>query len=703
MEKGLEIQLPIKELEVISHHGYRYVKRKMMGEIEIVLPDPPNDITEILNHDKEKKDQRFEYHKFLDHQYFKSLPSDERLAYYDMIWNWRRNGLFFLNNGNIEYLTGLHWFQLNCFKDKGKTMIWVDSDRDFWHWWEWIEKSKTILGGIYSTNRREGKTAKALTILLEYGSSEFEKICGMQSKSLEDSKEYFERLVGAWQKLPIYFKPIHTGVKNPSTELVFAEPSTRKVNSNDFEYYKVLGTKIGFKSSKEKAYDGMPVHRMFQDEIGKTTEANVWKRWAVVRPCLMDGLTKIIGKAICVTTAEDEEGESRTKSKSGLGQSLINFKRLWDSSDISKLDENGMTQTGMVRYFKSSIYGMRDFLDEYGYSDPIAANNFIDNMLAPLEGDDALATRRKYPRSIDDVFGTMSESNGLDINKILEQKSWNKTHVSNTDLSNIKVQRGDFRWANQFGGAVLWIPNPNGKFQVVWLPKQENTNQWFYKHGERYPKHYLEGVIGVDPIDDTAAGTDRPSDFAMVTYRIGGIEDSIFNDAFVNSYCCRTTYPEAHFEDMLMAAIFYGYQICIEDNRTYFKNWLRERGFIGYLTPRPMETAPDSKILSELDFGIPTTSPRVRDLLFNYLAVYVYEHCGYTKDGAIGNVFIDDILNDWVKFKPSVRWTKYDLTVACLMALGGAKGSSYYRQPEAAPIILQLQQYDNRGDRSKAL
>jgi len=465
----------------------------------------------------------------------------------------------------------------------------------------------------------------------------------------------------------------------------------------------VLNSSIDFKSAKEKAYDGIKLHRALFDEEGKTTEANVDKRWDVNRPCFMDGLTKIIGKSLHCTTVENEEGESRTKSKSGLGESVLNFKKIWDGSDVSDLDDNGMTKSGLYRYFKSSIYGMRDFVDEYGYSDPVAANQYIENTLAGLEGDKALAFRRKYPRNENDMWGTMGEENGLDVNKIIEQKSWNKTHVSNNDLSNIKLQRGDFRWANQFGGSVLWIPNPNGKFQVVWLPKQESTNQWFYKNGERYPKNYLEGVIGVDPIDDTAAGTDRPSDFAMVTYRIGGIEDSIFNDAFINAYCCRTTYPEAHFEDMLMAAIFYGYQICIEDNRTYFKNWLRERGFVGYLTPRPMETAPDSKILGELDFGIPTTSARVRDLLFNYLAVYVYEHCGYTKDGAIGNVFIDDILNDWTKFKPSVRWTKFDLTVACLMALGGAKGSSYYRQPEAAPIVLQLQQYNNMGDRSKAI
>ncbi len=703
MEEGVVINLPVKELEVISHYGYRYVKRKLMGEIEITLPDPPEDITEILNYDKAKKDQKFEYHKFLAFQDFKKLPSDDRIAYLDKIWSWRRNGLFFLNNGNIEYLTGLHWFVLNCIIDNGEKLIWIDSDRDFWHLWQWVEINPKCLGLVYSTHRREGKTVKGYSILLEFATSEYFKRCGIQSKTTDDSAEYFQRLVYSWTKLPVYFKPIHTGVKNPKKELVFEEPSTRKVNSNDFEYYKVLNSSIDYKSSKEKAYDGVKLHRGLFDEEGKTVEANVAKRWEVNRPCFMDGLTKVIGKSLHTTTVEAEEGESRSGNTKGLGASVDNFKKIWDGSDITKLNENGMTKSGLVRYFKSSIYGMRDFVDEYGYSNAIAANEFIENTLAGLDGDEALAFRRKYPRVEEDMWGTMEGENGLDLNKILEQKEWNKTHVNNNDNSNIKLQTGDFHWANQFGGAVLWIPNPNGKFKVVWLPKQENANMWFYKHGNRYPKNYLEGVIGVDPIDDTATNVDKPSNFAMATYRIGGIQESMFNEAFVNVYCTRSTYPETHFEDVLKCAIFYGYQICIEDNRTAFKNWLRERGFIGYLTPRPIETTPDSKILSELDFGIPTTSPRVRDLLFNYLAVYVFEHCGYAKDGAIGNVYIDDILEDWIKYKPSQKWTKYDLTVACLMALGGAKGSSDYRQPERPPMVIELPMFNIVGNRSEPI
>ncbi len=696
-----DLELPVKELEVVTVHGYRYVKKKIMGDIVIELPAPPSDITEILNHDKKQKDQKFQYHTFLHFETFKKLSSDEREKYLDTIWGWRRNGMFFLNNGNIEYVTGIHWFVLNCIIDQGEKIIWIDSDRDFWHLWDLIENDPKCLGLVYSTHRREGKTVKGYSILLEYCGSEFNKRGAIQSKTMPDSSEYFDRLVYSWTKLPIYFKPIHTGVKNPKTELVFAEPSTRAVNKNEFEYYKVLNSSIDYKSSKEKAYDGIKLHRALFDEEGKTTEANVDKRWDVNRPCFMEGLTKVIGKSLHTTTVENEEGESRTNKSAALGESVLNFKKIWDGSDINDRDDNGMTKSGLYRYFKSSIYGMRDFVDDYGYSDPVAANQFIENTLASLEGDKALAFRRKYPRTEQDMWGTMEGENGLDINKIIEQKSWNKTHVSNTDNSNIKIQRGDFRWANQFGGAVLWIPNPNGRWQVAWLPKLENTNQWYEKNGIRFPKNYLEGVLGVDPIDDTSTGTEKPSDFAAVTFRIGGIQESMFNNAFVNSYCCRTTYPEAHFEDMLMAAIFYGYQICIEDNRTYFKNWLRERGFMGYLTPRPMETAPDSKILTELDFGIPTTSARVRDLLFNYLAVYVYENCGYGKDGSIGNVFIEDILNDWIKFKPSVRWTKYDLTVACLMALGGAKGSSHYRQPDNLPIVINVNVYDNRGMRSK--
>lgn len=684
------------EKEVLEVHGYRFVKKRLVGEVEIELPDPP-DLEDIDNHDKPVKEQKFRRTHMHTLAAYKKLTSDQRSEFLDRMWKYRREGFWFLNNGNIEYITGIHWFYLNCFiNDEGTYMDFYDRDRDFWLLWDWVERNPQCTGLIFATGRRFGKTAKALCMLLEYATGEPFAHVGIQSKSESDSRTYFSRLVYSWTKMPFFFQPIHTGQKNPKTELVFAEPSVSSKKDISFEYYKVLNSKIDYVSSKEKAYDGQKLKRCLHDEAAKFEEGNAKKRYDVVKECLMRG-KDIIGKILLTSTIEKA---TDVKSKTGMGAATENFKELWFKSDYTKLSENGRTETGLIRYFQSAAYGLQGFINEYGYSDVDAANEYIDRELDALTEEDAIAYRGRYPRSDEDMWGILEQDNGLDLNKIQEQKSWNKIHVNSTDNSNIKLQRGDFYWKDQFGGQVIWTPNPNGKFQVVWLPKIENTNQWFWKGEYRYPKNYLEGVIGVDPIDDISNNIDKPSNFALATYRIGGIQESMFNEAFVNIYCTRSTYPETHFEDALKCAIFYGYQICIEDNRTAFKNWLRERGFIGYLTPRPIETAPDSKILNELDFGIPTSAQRVRDLLFNYLAVYVYEHCGFDKSGQVGNVYIDDILTDWTKYKPSQKWTKYDLTVATLMALGGAKGSSRFRQPETTPVVLELPVYDARGNRS---
>jgi hypothetical protein len=693
----------IKEIEVQEIYGYRYVSKKLVGEVIIELPPPPP-LEEIQNWDKPIKDQKLQREKFWTKEDFIKQPADTRYKYLEQMWKIRRDGMFFLNNGNIEWLTGIHWFFINCFNDNGRQMRWIDGDSTFWHLWNWVEHNDKCTGLIYCTSRRDGKTSKALNILLEYATSEYHAKCGMQSKTSDDSSEYFERLVYAWTKLPFFFKPIHTGVKNPKTELVFAEPSTRATKNNDFEYYKVLGSNVNFKNSKEKAYDGTALNRVFHDEVGKTVEANVKKRYDVVRPCLMEGLTKIIGKILLVTTVEDEDGEARGKKQSGLGQSVLNFKELWDGADISNLDKNGMTQTGLVRYFKSATYGLRDFVDEYGYSNMTAANEYIDNTLANLKGDAALAFRRKYPREVEDMFGTMAGGNGLDTNKIMEQVYWNKAHANNDTEANIKIQRGNFEWYDQPFGAVRWIPLPEGKFNVYWMPSTEDRNKWTIRNGKPYPANYHSISVGCDPVDAAATTEDTKSNFAAVGFRKGSLmEDDVANDCFVFTYCCRLTHPETHFEDVLKAAIFYGAGIMVENNRQYFKQWLYNVN-VNYLMPRPQQTAPEGKILSIMDYGIPNTGDRVRDLLVGYLTSYVYDNCGYNDEtGQMGNVYFSEILQDWLQFRPENRWTKYDLTVACMMALAAAKGTSSYRRIEKPKPVLNLPKFDNTGTRSKRL
>jgi hypothetical protein len=681
-------------------YGYKFAYKIRVGGFWIELPEPPP-LEEILNYELAIPDQKYQYSDIWTQPYYMTKTHDERLEYIDSMWKLRREGQWFLNNGNLEYITGLHWFFLNCYlNDEGEKMEWFDRDRDFWLLWDWVEKNPQCTGLVFSTGRRFGKTAKALCMLLEYATGTTHAHVGIQSKVEQDSKDYFERLVYAWQNMPFFFQPIHTGVKTPKTELVFKEPSVRAVKNSNFEYYKVLNSKIDYENSKEKAYDGKKLKRCLHDEAAKFEDGNAKKRYDVVRECLMRG-KDIIGKIMLTSTIEStESGDS--KSKNGLAQAAVNFQELWEKSDYSKLSENGRTETGLIRYFQSAAYGLQGYIDEYGYADIEAADAYIERELAALTGDDALAYRKRYPRSETDMFGTNASENGLDINKILQQTDWNNKNVNNSDNSNVKVMRGDFVWESLVGGRVRWLPNPSGRFNVCWLPKYENANRVTRRNQQLMPANFLEGVIGCDPISSTDTTDNTKSNFAAVGYRIGGLEDSKFNKCFVFVYNCRTTYPESHYEDMWKAAIYYGYQICLEDNRQAFKNWIRERA-INYLTPRPMETAPDTKNLSALDFGIPTTGSRVRDLLVNYLKVYVYENCGVNDDEQIGNVYFNDILDDWRKFRPETRWTKYDLSVATMMALAGAMGTSVYKREIKKPVMLNLPKFDNTGTRSKRL
>jgi hypothetical protein len=129
----------------------RFERERVIGEITVYLPEPPKDYKQIANWNLKQADQKFQY---TEQPPRNRQPSDEFLQ---QEFNRFLNGYWFLNNGNLEFITGNHYFFLNYWQDTGKRMKFIDSQREVFLWWWQIERMPNVAGGNLVTNRRFGK------------------------------------------------------------------------------------------------------------------------------------------------------------------------------------------------------------------------------------------------------------------------------------------------------------------------------------------------------------------------------------------------------------------------------------------------------------------------------------------------------------------------------------------------------------------
>ena len=116
----------------------KFTKVRQIGEYEFELPDPPNK-KDILNYRTVTSNQRIE--RIIDEKKYYSLTTEkEQFDYYNQIQDYCEKGIWLYNNGNLEYLTGRHFFYLNVYYSMGYYMQWTDSDRDFFYFWDLVEK-----------------------------------------------------------------------------------------------------------------------------------------------------------------------------------------------------------------------------------------------------------------------------------------------------------------------------------------------------------------------------------------------------------------------------------------------------------------------------------------------------------------------------------------------------------------------------------
>ena len=699
---------------------YDFNQERSIGEFTIILPSPP-DINKIAYKDL-PQDQQFFRRTYLPEDWRNKTP-DEKSEFAREEWKKRTEGFWFMNHGNLEYMSGSHYFYANWWRiDRAEIPkefildprdynypFFVDSDRDWHYIMDYCYKDEKCCGLFTIENRRGGKTQRSICYEYEKVSKTKNSQGGIQSRNDTDAKKVFGKIVYGWRNLPYFFKPTDTGEKNPAKTLRFDEPRKRDTKNQLKESSDTLHSWIDYENAKEGAYDGQPQLINIQDEIGKISKdegIDLLERIRVVRECVMKGST-VVGKIIGTTTVEEMEKRGGKQAQdlwhrsTTLDQEASALPQIYKNKKAR--DDNGFTLSGLYRYFKPSYMGLwgsdtdgKPFIDRYGYSQKDAAKAYLERRRSNKSGADLSSEKRKYPLIINDCWVSDSRKSVFDTTRIEQQLEYNQSLVLST------LTRGNFLWKGGIKDTTVeWHPTPEGKWLVAWLPKEQDRNKFNIVYGKKSPVNTEVGCFGLDPYDNKITVDNRKSDAASYGFRKFDPMNQNDSGMFISEYVNRPKLPEMMWDDMIKQAVFYGWEIHIENNKIGTISHFRMRGYEKYLMRRPEETKTESQINSkrEEEYGTPMSGEEPRMALIYATESFIASKVGLIeeegKEPYHGRCYFDKLLLQWLDFSMDEKWTKYDCMVGAGFALLGAR-KHIPKMVESKPIKL-FQQYKIQG------
>ena len=650
----------------------------------IQLPKVPNK-EEILFHDKPKEDQHWvrqpvpkEIERMRSMDEWMEMPKEFRekhTRYIEEQFRRRREGLWFYNNGNPTYITGHHYMLLQWSKMDIGYASYLEFQRRLFIHFTACEVDPRSVGQIYVKCRRSGYTNMSASILADEGTQVSDKLLGVMSKTGKDAQEnvFMKKIFPMFRSYPFFFKPIQDGTTNPRMELAFREPSKRITKSNKISNKgEALDTVINWKNTVNNAYDGEKLHILFLDEAGKyENPIDVNELWRIHRTCLLVG-KKIVGKALVGSTVNP------------LDKGGANFRKMYNDSDPSKRNENGRTKSGLYRIFIPAYEALEGFFDQYGnpivdkpvkpvitmendYTS-IGAKEYLSNerralMSDPYELNEVI---RQFPWTEEEAFRDSTKTSHFNISKIYEQKEHNST------LYPSPIVKGNFIWNNgQQDTKVIFSPDENGKWNVSWLMPFEESNKQTIEYGKRSPGNKNVGVGGVDSYDIDTTMDGRGSKGAC--HLFNKFNMNYPSNTFIAEYAERPPLARIFYEDILMASVYYGYPLLVENNKYGIVRYFESRGYDNYIMDRPAHLTPPNQKGNVRTKGVPSNSQEFIQAHAQVIESYIHESIGYNRDtDEYGKMYFDRTLEDWIGYKIDDR-TKFDLTISSGLALLGAQ------------------------------
>ena len=639
---------------------------------------------------------------------------DRWVDYIEQEFDYREQGCWFMNNGAKTYITGSHYMYLQWSSIDIGYPDFREANRIYWIFWEACRADPRSFGMIYLKIRRSGFSFMSSSECVNIGTLARDARIGILSKTGADAKKMFtDKVVPINSRLPFFFKPIMDGMDKPKTELAYRVPAAKITKKNMYETddndVDGLDTSIDWKNTEDNSYDGEKLLFLAHDESAKWTKpVNIKENWRVTKTCLRLG-SKIIGKCMMGST-------SNALSKGGQ-----NYKDIYEDSNVKVRNANGQTKSGLYAIFIPMEWNMEGFIDRYGHpvfrkpDEPIMGvdgnwikNGAIDYWEAEVESlnSDADALNefyRQFPRTESHAFRDESKQALFNLTKLYQQIDYNDSMIKGQYLT-----RGAFSWKDGIKDSeVIWTPDTRGRFLISWAPPKHMQNNVHIRNGIKYPGNDHLGSFGCDSYDISAVVGGRGSNGALHGMTKFHMDDAPTNQFFLE-YIARPQTAEIFFEEVLMACIFYGMPILVENNKPRLLYHIKNRGYRGFSINRPdKQLAKLTKTERELG-GIPNSSEDVKQAHASAIESYIEKYVGldleakYRDPEEMGTMPFTRTLEDWAKFDINDR-TRFDASISSGLCIMANQKHLYIPEKKESKLIINFAKYKNEGTTSQLI
>ena len=621
----------------------------------------------------------------------------------------REEGYWFYSNGVPTYITGSQYMYLQWTKIDVGSADFRESNRLFYIFWEACKSDSRCYGMCYLKNRRSGFSFMASSDTVNQATISRDARFGILSKSGADAKKMFtDKVVPISINYPFFFKPIQDGMERPKTELSYKVPSKRltrnSIKETTEDLQAGLDTTIDWKNTGDNSYDGEKLKLLVHDESGKWERPdNILNNWRVTKTTLRLG-RKIVGKCMMGSTSN------------ALDKGGSNFKKLYESSDVTKRNRNGQTSSGLYSLFVPMEWNYEGYIDSYGipvFDTPkkpikgidgedidIGVISHWENEVDGLKDDqDGLNEYyRQFPRTEKHAFRDEAKESLFNLGKIYEQIDYNED-LRNTNV----VTQGNFQWEGGIKDTrVLFVPNKNGRFLVSWVPPISLQNRYNIKNNIKYPGNEHCGAFGCDSYDISGTVDGKGSKGSLHGLTKFSMED-VPPNLFFLEYIARPQTADIFFEDVLMALVFYGMPILAENNKPRLLYYMKRRGYRGYSMNRPDKVMHKLSVTEREIGGIPNSSEDIKQAHAAAIEDYIENHIGLLNEG-YGNMYFQRTLEDWAKFNINNR-TKHDASISSGLAMMACNKHRYtpVAQRVISKVSLGFRKYNNSGENSKII
>jgi len=702
-----------QDLIVLSRSG-QIGEIIQIQDLVIALPKQPKDVYSNKKNKWVRFDQPKELEQLKNIFDWRSYPESSKEKWHDYIdeeFARREEGFWFMNNGKPTWITGTHYMYLQWSKIDVGAPDFREANRLFYIFWEACKADKRCYGMCYLKNRRSGFSFMSSAETVNLATLASDSRYGILSKTGSDAKKMFtDKVVPISINYPFFFKPIQDGMDRPKSELAYRVPASKftrkKITANEkLEDIQGLDTTIDWKNTGDNSYDGEKLALLVHDESGKWERPdNILNNWRVTKTCLRLG-SRIIGKCMMGSTSNalDKGGE--------------NFKKLYNSSDVTKRNRNGQTKSGLYSLFIPMEWNYEGFIDEHGVPvfttpdvDRFAPDGelidvgVIDNWQNEVDGlkddqDGLNEFYRQFPRTTEHAFRDETKGSIFNLVKLYEQIDYNE-EMSRT----LGVTQGNFQWTNGIKDTqVTFNPDPKGRFKISWVPPQQLQNRVILKNGIKHPGNEHMGAFGCDSYDISGTVDGVGSKGALHGLTRFSMEDAPANSFFLE-YLSRPPTAEMFFEDVLMALVFYGMPILAENNKPRLLYYLRRRGYRGFSMNRPDKIWNKLSVAEKEVGGIPNSSEDIKQAHAAAIEMYINDHVGIKKDGTHGDCYFNELINDWTKFDINKR-TKHDASISSGLAIMANNRHLYApnAKVEKPKLNITVSRYKNTGSNSQII